>query len=712
LSPTHPCNLEGVETPHDRRLLRLPLAAYDRFNEHPWNNLVLHQDHLPSDIVQSTTSFCGTWNYKSDNEIMTHFGNAMVNGIPVLRAQLLRSRRAHIPTRQCSPVLSTSRHYASPFRRAAPDVELDTSIPARTRFAPSPTGYLHIGSLRTALYNYLLARATGGQFLIRIEDTDRARLVPDAEDRLYSDLRWAGLEWDEGPDVEGSFGPYRQSDRLPIYESHAKKLLEEGKAYRCFCKPEELDQLKQQQLASGVHAQYPGTCSHISPSESDRRAASGETHCVRFRAGDERPSVKDLVYGTYVRDAVSEDLIIIKSDGYPTYHFANVVDDHLMEISHVIRGAEWLPSTPRHVQLYDAFGWTPPKFAHVALLVNSERQKLSKRHGDVDVASWRDKGYLPIAMLNYVLLLGWSHGGRGPKAGGNAKGHKEVMDLQQMIDNFHLRFTKGDIVVNDKHEHIQKEHMVRLATADDYAPFFAHTLPFIQKAIEKVERHRSNVSSAKQIGPGIEGTSNAAEAQLLHDLQQLDLGELVPQARWAGSAEDESSMTPVLPYVRAALALDRKNYKTADAYVMKHCYMLWQIPRSEHLRTLRQGYEEFSQLLVVSPSASDAENEPVPVKSMAALVRDFRELIVSVDVWERDFVVEKVEPFVKSLRLSTGDGALKVAGYHLVRWVINALRPGPSLVDSMIVLGRDEVLLRADQAVEVVEHFEKEEASR
>lgn len=292
------------------------------------------------------------------------------------------------------------------------------------------------------------------------------------------------------------------------------------------------------------------------------------------------------------------------------------------------------------------------------------------------------------------------------------KGHKEVMDLQQMVDNFHLRFTKGDIVVNDKHDHIQKEHMVRLATADDYAPFFAHTLPFLQRAIEKVEHHRSNVSSAKETEPEIEGTKNTAEAQFLKDFRLLNLGELVPQARWVKSAEDESSMAPILPYVQAALALDRKNYKTADAYVMKHCYMLWQIPRGEHLRTLRQGYEEFSQLLVVSPSSGDAGSEPVPVKNPATLVRDFRELIASVDVWERDAIAEKVDPFVKSLRLSTGDGVLKVAGYHLVRWVINALRPGPSLVDSMAVLGRDEVLLRADQAVEVVEQFEKEEASR
>ncbi|KAH7037997.1 uncharacterized protein B0I36DRAFT_73772 [Microdochium trichocladiopsis] len=642
---------------------------------------------------------------------MTHTSNAMILVARVVQGPLLRVRpfqRAHLTTRRCSPVFCASRHYATPFRRAAPGAEQDISAPARTRFAPSPTGYLHIGSLRTALYNYLLARATGGQFLIRIEDTDRTRLVPDAEDRLFRDLKWAGLDWDEGPGIEGPFGPYRQSDRLPIYESHAKQLLDEGKAYRCFCKPEELDRLKQQQLASGVHAQYPGTCSHISAGESDRRAASGEAHCIRFKAGDGRPSVKDLVYGTYVRDGVSEDLIIIKRDGFPTYHFANVVDDHLMEISHVIRGAEWLPSTPRHVQLYDAFGWTPPKFAHVALLVNSERQKLSKRHGDIDIASWRDKGYLPVAMLNYVLLLGWSHG-RGPKgSGGKVKGHKEVMDLEQMIANFHLRFTKGDIVVNDKHDHIQKEHMVRLATADNHAPFFAHTLPFIEKAIKKVELYRQTPPSATS-----PDDSGRPEALFLNQFHQLDLGELVPQARWAEQDAQSQDMSSVLPYVQNALALDRKNYKTAETYVMKHCYMLWQIPPAEHLRTLQEGYKEFSQLLVVpsgeSASAaadSDGGNDNAVPANPAALVRDFRDRLAGVDIWERDAIAERVDPFVKSLRTSVG-GVLKVSGYHLVRWIINALRPGPSLVDSMVVLGRDEVMLRANQAVEIIEQAEK-----
>lgn len=211
--------------------------------------------------------------------------------------------------------------------------------PARTRFAPSPTGYLHLGSLRTALYNYLLAQATGGQFIIRLEDTDQARLVSDAEQVLYDDLRWAGLHWDEGPDKGGPFGPYKQSERLNLYTEHAQSLLESGHAFRCFCSKEDLEFNLQQATASGGAAHYPGTCTHIEKGESDRRAANGEPHVVRFKSAEKPVAALDLVYGNYKKAEQEDNFIIMKSDGFPTYHFANVVDDHFMKITHVIRGA-------------------------------------------------------------------------------------------------------------------------------------------------------------------------------------------------------------------------------------------------------------------------------------------------------------------------------------------------------------------------------------
>lgn len=301
--------------------------------------------------------------------------------------------------------------------------------PCRTRFAPSPTGYLHLGSLRTALYNYLLAKATGGQFILRIEDTDQTRLVPDAEKRLFEDLSWAGLTWDEGPDKisgGGPYGPYRQSERLKLYDERADQLLEEGKAYRCFCSPEDLEQQKHLAHARGEPTHYPGTCRTISQRDSDSRAANGEPFAVRFKSADAPMVIRDMVYGRYQKADREEDFIIRKRDGFPTYHFANVVDDRLMKITHVIRGAEWLISTPKHVEMYAAFGWVPPAFAHVGLLVDENRRKLSKRDSGVDMSWYKDRHVLPDTLLNFSALLGW---------GRPSSMKSDVMTLQEMVDN-------------------------------------------------------------------------------------------------------------------------------------------------------------------------------------------------------------------------------------------------------------------------------------
>lgn len=321
---------------------------------------------------------------------------------------LLLRRRLHAG--YLSSRLNQVRHYAligKPSQNQKPLWALP-DFPARTRFAPSPTGYLHLGSLRTALFNYLLAQATGGQFIVRLEDTDQTRFVHDAESRLYEDMRWAGLAWDEGPDKGGPFGPYKQSERLGLYRQHVDMLLEKDHAFRCFCSKGDLEFNLQQATSTGATAHYPGTCMGIPKPESDRRAANGEPHVVRFKTSEVPVSAPDLVYGAYKKAQREDNFIIMKSDGFPTYHFANVVDDHFMEISHVIRAAEWLISTPKHVELYNAFGWKPPNFAHVGLLVDHQRQKLSKRDIDnVGISVFRDANIMPEALLNFSVLLGW-----------------------------------------------------------------------------------------------------------------------------------------------------------------------------------------------------------------------------------------------------------------------------------------------------------------
>ena len=334
--------------------------------------------------------------------------------------------------------------------------------PARTRFAPSPTGNLHLGSLRTAAFNYLTAKATGGQFLLRLEDTDQKRTIPGAEERLYEDLRWAGLLWDEGPLVGGPHGPYKQSERTSSYQEHIRKLLDDGRAYRCFCSPERLDELSRRRHQKGLNSGYDRKCAHILRPQAEEKARKGEQHVIRFLSPKTWPMYDDLVYGKtghgaekskklLVDEPVWEDTILIKSDGFPTYHWANVCDDHMMNITHVVRGSEWMSSTPLHVAMYEAMGWAPPSYAHVPLLINAERQKLSKRNLDTGIASFRDQSIFPEALVNFAALLGWSH-----------QRKNDVMDCRELEQVFDLKITKGNTIVSfDKLRYLQEQHARR-----------------------------------------------------------------------------------------------------------------------------------------------------------------------------------------------------------------------------------------------------------
>jgi glutamyl-tRNA synthetase len=285
--------------------------------------------------------------------------------------------------------------------------------PVRVRFAPSPTGYLHIGGARTAIYDWLLAQKTGGRFILRIEDTDRNRLVPDSVADITASLRWLGLEWDEGPEKGGTYGPYFQSERLELYHRYAQQLIDEGKAYPCYCTSKRLQGLRQAQEASKVKVGYDRHCRDLTAAERKNLEASGAKKVIRFKTPLEgRTIVKDEIRGEMVfENSTLEDLVLIKSDGFPTYHFANVVDDRHMRITHVLRGDEWIASTPIHVLLYQAFGWEPPKFAHLSIFLAPDgKGKLSKRHGATSVKEYREQGYLPEALFNCLLFLGWNPG--------------------------------------------------------------------------------------------------------------------------------------------------------------------------------------------------------------------------------------------------------------------------------------------------------------
>jgi len=323
----------------------------------------------------------------------------------------------------------------------------------RVRFAPSPTGYLHIGGLRTALYNYLFAKKHNGSFILRIEDTDRNRYVEGAVENLINALKWCGINYDEGPEIGGQFGPYLQSQRLEEYKKYAKKLIANGNAYYCFCTPDRLEKLREEQQKLKLpQAKYDKHCLSLSQKEIDQNLSNNLQHVIRLNVkSNAKINFDDMIREHVEFDGKSvDDQVLIKSDGYPTYHLANVVDDHLMGITHVIRGEEWLSSTPKHVLLYDALNWQRPLFAHLPLLLNPDRSKLSKRQGDVAVEDYKAKGYLKEALINFVALLGW-----------NAGDDKEFYLIDELVENFSLeRVNKSGAVFDiEKLNWLNAEHL-------------------------------------------------------------------------------------------------------------------------------------------------------------------------------------------------------------------------------------------------------------
>ncbi|MBA3949620.1 MAG: glutamate--tRNA ligase [Acidobacteria bacterium] len=309
------------------------------------------------------------------------------------------------------------------------------------RFAPSPTGHLHVGNARTALFNWLLARGHGGTFILRIEDTDTERSTLESERSILADLRWMGLEWDEGPDVGGASGPYRQSERFALYASHARELIDKRDAYYCFCSAEELEAARKQAMAEGRPPMYSGKCRELDPAESERRLASGERAVIRFRVPDSGDvGFDDVVRGEVVFSAdVLGDFVIVRSDGRPAYNFAVVVDDALMQVTQVIRGEDHISNTPRQVLLYEAMGMEPPSFAHLSLVLGPDHAPLSKRHGATSVAEFRAKGYLPESLVNYLALIGWSPSSGAEQVEGALAGENvELMPIDEMARRFSL----------------------------------------------------------------------------------------------------------------------------------------------------------------------------------------------------------------------------------------------------------------------------------
>lgn len=406
------------------------------------------------------------------------------------------------------------------------------SDPVRVRFAPSPTGFLHIGGLRTALYNELLARKTGGTFVLRIEDTDRTRFVEGGIENICRSLKACGVVPDEGVWLDdkgqvterGDFGPYIQSGRRDRHMAYAIRLMDMDKAYYCFCDAKRLEELRQTQQAAHQPTMYDGKCRSLTRAEAEKRIADGEKYVIRLKLPKQgKATAHDEIHGDIsIGWDLVDDQVIVKSDGYPTYHLANTCDDHDMGITHVIRGDEWIASLPKHIFIYEAFGWSPPKFAHLPLLLNPDRSKLSKRQGDVAVEDYLKKGYLPEALLNFVALLGW-----------NPTGDREIYRHEELAEMFDLaKINKAGAVFNTEKLDWLNEHYLRAMKDEDY---LAMVHPFIQ---DKTDDHRFADRVLLLVRDRVTLPSQVADLTASFFKEELDYAKA--SLTWKTQAKDEA----------------------------------------------------------------------------------------------------------------------------------------------------------------------------
>jgi glutamyl-tRNA synthetase len=492
---------------------------------------------------------------------------------------------------------------------------MKTPEPVRVRFAPSPTGRFHIGGARTALYDYLLARQLGGQFILRIEDTDLKRFDPTAEPEIMESLRWLGMEWDEGPDIGGPRGPYRQSERKQIYAEHAEKLVTDQFAYRCFCTPDRLSLMRQEQQRLKRPPRYDGLCRALEPEEAERRARNGEPHVIRFKTPRSGTTTAvDLIRGPIsVENGEIDDYILLKSNGLPVYHLAAMVDDHLMGITHVLRSAEWLPTLPLHVLIYQAFGWEQPVWVHLSLFLNpSGKGKMSKRFAmdakggafSVYPLDLRQMGYVPEAVVNWIALMGWS-----------MDDHTEVFDMEELVQGFSLeKLTPSAAAVNySKLDHFNGLH-IRALAADDLA---RRLLPLFQA----------------------EEPTATLEA-----------------------------LQPIVPLIQ------------------------------DRIHTLDEAVElaGFFFQSTVSPSPDELPGKDMTPSQAAAALRQSAAVLRQLPVFEPEPIEQMLRTLATDLGLKPGQlfGSIRIA--------VTAQRVSPPLVETMVILGRAEVLRRIENAVDLL----------
>ena len=489
----------------------------------------------------------------------------------------------------------------------------------RVRFAPSPTGYVHVGNARTALFNWLFARNQGGVYILRIEDTDAERSRPEYEQQLMADLHWFGLDWDEGPDTGGAFGPYRQSERSGIYAAYTAKLLEQGAAYYCFCTAEQLEAERKEALESGRQPQYSGRCQKLDPQEALKRRLAGEPAAVRLKIVESSFFWVDRVHGpTTISSEVIGDPILVRSEGLPAYNYAVVIDDHLMEITHVIRGDDHISNTPRQLALYRALGWQPPEFAHLSTILGPDRTRLSKRHGATSMESFREMGILPEALRNYLALLGWSP----------ADGKTEILTPEELVKQFSLdHITKSAAVFdNDKLNWLNRHYLKESPTsrlAALAAPYYqragllpaepaAEVMAWLERVLDAVMKNVSLLSELPEASR-IVFHFDAAQAIAAPEFQEL-----------LGDAAAQAVLRAFIPRVVAESTLTYARFREITKEVQKETGKKGK-DLFHPVRMALTGAASGPELEKLIPIYEEGSRLPLPqhVKSVAERLREF-----------------------------------------------------------------------------------------
>jgi glutamyl-tRNA synthetase len=516
----------------------------------------------------------------------------------------------------------------------------------RVRYAPSPTGMQHIGGVRTALFNYLFARSQGGKFILRLEDTDRTRYDEKYVQNLYDTMAWLGLDWDEGGNKGGQYAPYVQSERFDLYRKYAQELVDKGEAYYCFCDEERLERIRKIQTENKMAPGYDRNCRHLTAEEVAANLAAGKPYVIRLKVPLEgETKFHDTLLGDIIwkNEDISPDPVLLKSDGFPTYHLANIVDDHFMKITHVMRAQEWIPSTPLHVQMYRAFGWEHPEFCHLPMVNGSDGKKLSKRHGSTSVNEFRARGYLPEAIINYVAQLGCSY-----------EEGKEVYSLAELAQSFKMEHLNRAPAEFD-YKKLENYNGLYIRSLSDQE-LYERTLPFITKTGDaQLEINPENPQPAPKVGPEYSGVALGADGQPY----------CVDESMHMASADVRQKLLEVMPLIK-----ERLHFLTDSAEMV---HFLFTEP-------------------VVPPAA-----EIIPKKLDAAKTKEILEASIDFIRQLGSLDHEAAENYAKekaaALEVKLGDFMMPI------RMAVTGSRVSPPLIGSIVILGIDRAIERVRRTI-------------